>query len=163
MQNHLVPKLPSSIGYKNLATVMDVCPSYLFAYHTAGQEAKSNILVISKIKKKHAYLPNSSNSDKGSVFVSQVPKQAEQTTDAQKIILEKATTKHAETIGMVERTIASLKKALKFETGERNQFGLSMTTLPPQIATSPTTQATQALVTNLVEFPTDMPRKMSLT
>ena len=142
---------------------MDVFSSYLFAYHIAGQEAKSIILFISNIKKKHAYLPNSSNSDKGSFFVSQVPKQAKQTADAQRIILEKATTKHAETIGMLERTNASLKKALKFETGERNQFGLIMTTLPPQFTTSSTTQATQALGANLVEFPTDMPHKMSLT
>ena len=38
------------------------------------------------------------------------------------ITLQHATTKHAQTIGTLERTYASLKKTLKIETGERKSL-----------------------------------------
>ena len=38
------------------------------------------------------------------------------------ITLQNAATKHARTIGMLERTHASLKKTLKIETGERRSM-----------------------------------------
>ena len=56
----------------------------------------------------------------------------QQTTTALGIQLKNATTKHAETIGILERTHASLKESLKIMTGERrtmwHQF-LSMVVL----------------------------------
>ena len=63
---------------------------------------------------KHAYLPTTIISDKGSVFMSQVIKQVAEVLG---ITLQHATTKHAQTIGMLERTHASLRKTLKIETG----------------------------------------------
>ena len=38
------------------------------------------------------------------------------------ITLQPVTTKHAQTIGMIERTHASLKQALKIETGEKRSM-----------------------------------------
>ena len=40
------------------------------------------------------------------------------------ITLKHATTKHAQTIGLLERSHASIKKALKIETGERRSLWL---------------------------------------
>ena len=38
------------------------------------------------------------------------------------ITLKHATTKHAQTIGLLERSHASIQQALKIETGERRSF-----------------------------------------
>ena len=38
------------------------------------------------------------------------------------ITLKQATTKHAQTVGLVERSDASIKQALKIETGERRSL-----------------------------------------
>ena len=65
---------------------------------------------------KHAYLPTAIMSDKGSVFMSQVIKEVAEVLG---ITLQHATTKHAQTIGLLEPTHASLNKASKTETGER--------------------------------------------
>ena len=64
---------------------------------------------------KHAYLPTTIISDKRSVFMSQVIKEVAEVLG---VTLQHATTKHAQTIVMLERTHASLKKTLKIETGE---------------------------------------------
>ena len=58
-------------------------------------------------------------SDKTSAFVSQVVKEV---ADVLGINLEQTTIKHAQTIGVLERTHASLKKALKTDTGERGSM-----------------------------------------
>ena len=68
---------------------------------------------------KHAYLPTTIISDKGSVFMSQVIKEVAEVLG---ITLQHATTKHAQKIGMLEQTHASLKKTLKIETGERRSM-----------------------------------------
>ena len=59
---------------------------------------------------KNAYLPMTNISDKGSVCMSQVTKEVAEVLG---LTLQHAPTKHAQTIGMLERTHASLKKALK--------------------------------------------------
>ena len=64
---------------------------------------------------KHAYLPKTLISDKGTAFMSHVTKEV---AGVLGITLKHATTKHAQTIGLVERSHASIKQALKIETGE---------------------------------------------
>ena len=59
---------------------------------------------------KHAYLPTTLISDKGSAFVFHV---IEEVAGDLAIILEHATTKHAQTIGLLEGSHASIKQALK--------------------------------------------------
>ena len=90
MQIESVPGLPPSGGYENIVTAIDVT--------------------------KHAYLPTTFISDKSTAFTSHV---IEEVTGVLGITLKHATTKHAQTIGLLERSHASIKQALKIETGKR--------------------------------------------
>ena len=116
MQIDLVPELPPSRGYENIVTAMDVLFRYLFANPTSNQDAKTIAKVLINIMTKHAYLPTTLISDKGTAFMSQVIKEV---TGVLGNTLKHATTKHAQTIGLLERSHASIKQALKVETGER--------------------------------------------
>ena len=119
MQIVLVPELPPSGGYENIVTAMDVFSRYLFAYPTTNQGAKTFAKVLINIMTKHAYLPTTLISDKGTAFMSQVIKEV---AGVLGITLKHATTKHAQTIGLLERSHASIKQALKIETGERRSL-----------------------------------------
>ena len=68
---------------------------------------------------KHAYLPATLTSDKGTAFPSLVFKEV---AGVLGITLKHATTKHAQAIGLLERSHASIKKSLNFETGDRRSF-----------------------------------------
>ena len=68
---------------------------------------------------KHAYLPTTLISDKGTAFMSHVIKEV---AGVLGITLKHATTKHAQTIGLLERSHASIKQELKIETGERRSL-----------------------------------------
>ena len=116
MQIDLVSGLPPSGGYENIVTAMDVLSRYLFAYPTANQDATTVAKVLINIMTKHAYLPTTLISDKGTAFTSHVIKEV---AGVLGITLKHATTKHAQTIGLLERSHASIKQALKIETGER--------------------------------------------
>ena len=116
MQKDLVPELAPCGGYENIVIAMDVFPRYLFAYPTSSQDAKTIARVTINIMTKHAYLPTTIISDKGSVFKSQVIKEVAEVLG---ITPQHAPTKHALTLGMPERTQASFKKTLKIETGKR--------------------------------------------
>ena len=65
---------------------------------------------------KQSYLPTTLISDKGTAFMSHVIKEV---AGVLGITLEHAITKHAQTIGLLERSHSSIKQALKIETGER--------------------------------------------
>ena len=114
MQIALVPELPPSGGYENIVTAMDVFFRYLFVYSTSRQDANTIAKVIINILTKHANFPTTIISDRGSVFMAQVIREvAELLGNA----LQHATTKHALTIGLLQRTHVSLKKTLKMKTG----------------------------------------------
>ena len=68
---------------------------------------------------KHAYLPTTLISDKGTVFMSNVIKVV---VGVLCITLKHATTKHAQTFELLERPYASVKQALKIEIGERRSL-----------------------------------------
>ena len=68
---------------------------------------------------KHAYLPTILISDKGTAFTSHVIKEV---AGVLGITLKHATTKHAQTFGLLERSRVSIKQALKIETGERRSL-----------------------------------------
>ena len=68
---------------------------------------------------KHAYLPTTLISDKGTASTSNVIKEV---AGVLGITLKHATTKHDQTIGLLERSHASIKQALKIETGERRSL-----------------------------------------
>ena len=119
MQNDLVPELPPSGGYENIVTAMDVFSRYIFGYPTSNQDAKTTAQVLINIMTKHAYLPTTLISGKGTAFMSQVIKEV---AGVFGITLKHATTKHAQTIALLERSHASIKQALKIETGERRSL-----------------------------------------
>ena len=67
---------------------------------------------------KHAYLPTTRISDKCTAFMSHVSK----VTGVVGIAQKHTTTKHAQTIGVLERSHASIKQALKNKTGKRRSL-----------------------------------------
>ena len=99
MQIHLLPDSPLSGGYENIVTAMDVFSRYLFAYPTSSQYAKTIAKVLIDIMTKHAYLPTTLISDKGTAFMSHVIKEA---AGVLGITLKHATTEHAQTVGLLE-------------------------------------------------------------
>ena len=119
MQIDSVPELPPSGGYENIVTAMDVFSRYLFAYPTSNQDAKTIAKVLINIMTKHAYLPTTLISDEGTAFMSHVIKEV---AGVLGITLKHATTKPAQTIGLLGRSHASIKQALKIETGERRSL-----------------------------------------
>ena len=119
MKIDLVPGLPPSGGYENIVTAMDVFSRYLFAYPTSNQDTTTIAKVIINIMTKHTYLPTTLISDKRTAFTSHVNKEV---ADVLGITLKHATTKHAQTIGLPERSHASIKQSVKIETGERRSL-----------------------------------------
>ena len=113
MQRDLVPELAPSGPYENIVTATDVFFRQLFAYPTSNQDAKTNGKVPINMTK-HAYLPATLISDKGTAFVSHV---ITEVAGVLGITLKHATTKHAQTIGLFERSHASIKQALMIATG----------------------------------------------
>ena len=98
MQINLVSGLPPSGGYEYIVTAMDVISLYLFAYPTSNQDATTIAKVIINIMTKHAYLPTTLISDKGTAFTSHVIKEM---AGVLGITLKHATTKHPQTIGLM--------------------------------------------------------------
>ena len=68
---------------------------------------------------KHTHLPTTLISDKASAFVSHVIKEV---AGVLGITLKHATTKHAQTIGLLEQSHGSVKQELKIATGERRSL-----------------------------------------
>ena len=119
MQIDLVPELPPSGGYENIVTAMDVFSCYLFAYPTSNQDTNTIAKVLISIMTKHAYLPTTLISDKGTAFMSHVIKEV---AGVLGVTLKHATAKHAQTIGLLEHSHLSIKQELKIETGERRSM-----------------------------------------
>ena len=114
-----MPVLPPSGGFGNIVTAMDVFSRYLFAYQTSNQDAKTIAKSIINIMTKDACLPTTLISDKGTGFKSHVIKEVDGVLG---ITLKHATTEHAQTSGLPERTHASIKQTLKIERGERRSL-----------------------------------------
>ena len=105
MQCDLVPDLLPSGGYENIVTASDVFSRYLFAYPTSNQDAKTIAKVIFNTRTNNAYLPTTLISDKGTATMSHVNKEV---AGVLGITLKYATAKHAQTIGLLERSHASI-------------------------------------------------------
>ena len=115
MQIDLLPELLPSGGYENIIAAIDVFSRYAFAYPVTNPTAVNTAKIIIDIMTRHAYLPTLIITDKGSVFISQV---IEEVAEIFGIILKHATTKHAETIGVLKQTHATIKTSLKMAPGE---------------------------------------------
>ena len=110
-----MPELPPSGGYENIITAIDVFSRYAFAYRVSNPTAVNTAKVIIDIMTRHAYLPTLIITDKGSVFVSQVKHEVAEILG---INLKHATTKYAQTIGVLEQAHATIKTSLKLASGE---------------------------------------------
>ena len=119
MQSDLVPELPPFGDYEKNVTALDVFSRYLFAYPTSNQDAKTFGRVLINILTKHAYLLTTLISDEGTAFMSNAVKEV---AGVFGIFLKQSTTKHAQWIRLLEWSHASLKQALKIETGERRSL-----------------------------------------
>ena len=98
---------------------MNVFSRYLFAYPTPHQDAKTYAKVLNNTMTKHDYLLTTLISDKCTAFMSHVIKGVAGVLGS---TLKHATTKHAQTIRLLERSQALIKQALKIETGERRSL-----------------------------------------
>ena len=116
LQMDIVPFNELSNGYTVIVTAMDIYSRYLFTYCVTKIDAKTIARALVDIMTRHAYLPTTMITDEGTQFLSEVKAD---TTRVLGIQLRHATTKHAQTIGILERCHASLKEALKISTGER--------------------------------------------
>ena len=115
LQMDILPNLPPSGGYDHIITAIDVFSRYLFAYPVTRITATAVSKVIMDILCKHTYLPTTIITDLGTQFNAQVTHEI-----AAVLGIEM---KHAQTIGLLERTHASVKTHLKAATGEfRNNW-----------------------------------------
>ena len=106
MQLDLLPELQQSGGYESIITAIDVFSRYAFAYPVSNPTAVSTAKFIFDIMTRRAYLPTLNTTDERSVFVSQV---IHEVAEILGINLKHATTKHAQTIGVIERAYAKSK------------------------------------------------------
>ena len=116
----ILPNFPPSGGFDNIITAIDVFSRCLFAYPTTRITAPTVARVIMDILCKHTYLPTTIITDMGTQFNSQITREVAAVLGVE---LKHASTKHAQTIGMLERTHATVKAHLKAATGEfRNNW-----------------------------------------
>ena len=90
-----------------------------FANSTSNKDAKKSAKDIINNITRHAVLPTTLISDKGSAFALDVNKEVAVVLG---ITLKHATTKHAQTIGLLKQCQTSIKQALKIEKGERRSL-----------------------------------------
>ena len=98
---------------------MDVFSALFFGYPTSNEDAKTIANVIYNFMTQHPYLLATLISDKGSAFVSHVIKEVVGVLGS---TLKHASAKHAPTIGLLERSDASIKQALRIGTGDRRSL-----------------------------------------
>ena len=106
----LVGELPCSNGYTHILTACDYFSRYLFAIPIHKPDTKSVVNALLQIFTRHAYVPKTIITDKGTAFTSSIMTELMKTAGIQ---IEHATVKHAQTIGMVERSHQKLKQILK--------------------------------------------------
>ena len=101
------------MGVLKISSAIDVFSRYAFAYPVSNPTAVNTAKVIIDIMTRHAYILIIT--DKGSVFDSQV---IHEVAEILGINLKLATTKHAQTIGVLERAHATIKTSLKMASDE---------------------------------------------
>ena len=116
MQIDLLGKFtPPSGGYNYILTAIDVFSRYLFAVPIRHASTTEIVDALTSIFARHAYLPTKIITDKGTAFTSN------QMTDLMQslnITVKHATIKHAQSIGMVERSHSNIKRILKCNSNE---------------------------------------------
>ena len=109
LQVGILPIFPPSEGY-HIITAIYVFSRYLFLYPVTRITATAAAPVIMDFLCKHTYLPTTLITDLGTQFIAQV---FHEVAAVLEIELKHATMKHAQTIGILERTHASVKTRVK--------------------------------------------------
>ena len=110
LQMDILPNLPPSGGFDNIITAIDVFSRFLFAYPTTRITALTVARVIMDILCKQTYLPTTIITDMGAQFNSQITREVAAVLGVE---LKHNSTKHAQTVGLLERTQATVKTHLK--------------------------------------------------
>ena len=118
----ILPNLPPSGGYDYIITAIVVFSPYLLAYPVARITATAVARVIMDILCKHTNLPTTIITDLETQFNAQI---SHEVAAALGIELKHATMKHAQTIGLLERTHASVKHTLWLQQENSETTGLS--------------------------------------
>ena len=111
MRIDLLPELLPSGGYEIIITAIDVFLKYAFAYPVSKPTAVNTAKIIRNIMTRYAYLPTLIKTDRGSVFVSHF---IHEVAEMPGINLKHATTKHAQTIVVLERAHATSRLLWKW-------------------------------------------------
>ena len=113
----LLQNLLNSAGCQNSVTLVDVSLRYPFAYPNQNVTAIFIGRCIVDVMTRHVYLPTLSikQSQYGSEILAKI-------TEMLEVQISHTSTKHAQTTGILERTHASIKTALKISTGERRSM-----------------------------------------
>ena len=106
----IVGQLPKSGGYSYIVKAMDVFSKYLFAQVVTSPSAEVVAKTLMQWFMRHSYIPMGILTDKGSAFTSSLIRQLAEMLEIQ---LNHATVKHAQTIGLLERSHRPLKRYLK--------------------------------------------------
>ena len=99
--------------YKYMLSGIDVFSKFLFAVPLSNASADTVARELVKIFFNHSYIPETILSDLGTTFTSSL---LHELTKLLEIKLKYATLKHPQTIGVVERSHAALKRILKINT-----------------------------------------------
>ena len=106
MQINLLPEIQASGCFENIVTASSGCSRDAFDYPVSNPTATNTGKVNIDIMTRHACLPTLIKTDKRKVFVSQVIHEIAKILG---IKLKRASTKHAQTIGVLERAHATIK------------------------------------------------------
>ena len=102
--------------YKYVLSGIDVFSKFLFAVPLTNASADTVARELVKIFFNHSYIPETILSDLGTTFTSSL---LHELTELLEIKLKHATLKHPQTIGVVERSHAALKRILKINTNSQ--------------------------------------------
>ena len=115
MQIDLVGPFQSPVS-KYVLSGADVFSKYLFAVPLTSAHAGTVAKALVSTFFQHSYIPTKILSDLGTSFVAQLIHELSKLLEIQ---LEHASLKHPQTIGVVERSHAALKRILKLNTDEK--------------------------------------------
>ena len=118
MKINLLPEIPPNGVYESRITAIDVFSRHAFAYPVSNPTAVNPAKFIIDIMTPHAYIPTLVKTDKTSVFVCQA---IHEVAEILGINLKHTTTKHAQTIGVLERAHTIIKTSLKKASGENRK------------------------------------------
>ena len=115
MEIDILPSLPPSGGYEKVLTAIDVFSRYLIASSLLDASAINVTNVFFDVMTKHAYLPTTLITDKGTAFASTI---IEHIGHFSEITLKCATNKYPQAVGKLEQAHASVGTNLKMACGE---------------------------------------------